>query len=75
MIKIFLSSYIIQTLLKKIYEKNILYIILGGILLTVALMQGCMKEKNPLLSFSYLPPGGCPHPTFHDHNSSPNFLF
>ena len=28
-------------------KKNILYIILGGILLTVALMQGCMKEKTP----------------------------
>jgi len=28
-------------------KKNILYIILGGILLTVALIQGCMKEKTP----------------------------
>lgn len=28
-------------------KKNILYIILGGILLTVALMQGCMKQKTP----------------------------
>ena len=27
-------------------KKNILYIILVGILLTVALMQGCMKERN-----------------------------
>ncbi|KAA9038352.1 cytochrome C [Ginsengibacter hankyongi] len=28
-------------------KKNILYIILGGILLTIILMQGCMKEKTP----------------------------
>ena len=28
-------------------KKNILYIILVGILLTVALMQGCKKEKTP----------------------------